>query len=58
MNDDDKLLRIAGIVNAFHNGDDGELTPCQAAKMALRAIADVLGDPMVPSETKRLETRR
>jgi hypothetical protein len=43
--DSDRLLRIAAIVNAHFNGDDGELTPGQSAKQALAAIADVLGEP-------------
>ena len=39
------LARIAAIVNAHHNGDDGELTPGQSRTIALAAIADVLGEP-------------
>ena len=43
--DSDKVLQVAGIVNAHFNGDDGELTRNQSARFALRAIADTLGEP-------------
>lgn len=39
----DKLLAIAGLVNGYHN-DGTTLTAAQT----LKAIADVLGDPMAP----------
>ena len=41
----EKLLHISQVINAHYNGDDGELTPGQSAKIALQAIADILGPP-------------
>lgn len=43
--DREKVARIAAIVNALHNGDDGELTPGQARHEAIKAICAVLGEP-------------
>ena len=41
----EQVAKIAAIVNAHFNGDDGELTPGQSRTIALQAIADVLGKP-------------
>lgn len=42
MTDKQKLDQIAAILDALHNGDDGELTPGQARSEAIKAIVDTL----------------